>query len=162
MRYIKVIAVVYVLGLHAFLLQNIFHTCTVPSFYYNLYYKNDTSHDFLLVKVVQLTDVAWGPGVLPNSHIILAKGKTGHITIPGEVDSLNTLFIVTAVPCTEKGRRLDIRSKSAFIDIFPFSSFRNNTFSSEDGSPPKQEISAITDNHFIPIDDIQKRFNPPL
>ncbi|NLN92354.1 MAG: hypothetical protein GX130_03465 [Candidatus Hydrogenedens sp.] len=162
MRYLKIIAVVYVVGLHIFVIQSTYHSCTVPSFYYNFYYKNETSYDFLLIKIVQLTDVAWGPEVLPNSYNKLEKNKIGHIEIPGEIDSVNTLFIVIAVPCTEKGEIIETKSEKVFIDIVTFASIRNNTFFSYDGSPPRQDIKSITDNLFTPVENIIKRFEVPL
>ena len=161
-RLLKVIAIVYLIGLHAFIFQHYLRSCTLPSFHYNFYYKNETSHEFLLLKVMQLTDVAFGPAVLPNAFTIVSKDEIGHIQIPGEIDSLNTLFIVTAIPCTEKGGLIEVKTTRAFMDIVPFSSIRDNTFSSGENSLRKQKIYTITDTHFMPIEDLLKRFEMPL
>ncbi|NLN94373.1 MAG: hypothetical protein GX130_13865 [Candidatus Hydrogenedens sp.] len=156
--YLKVIGILYIIALHFLILHLYCNQITVPSFHYNFYYKNESSHDYVLIKGIQLTDVPFGPTVLPNSSIIVPKEQTGHLQIPGEVDFPNTLFVVVAVPCTEKGRLIESESKNALIEIIPFSSIRNNSFSDDSTFPIIPKTDSITDDRFIPIDDIIGRF----
>jgi|GEM_PF-5177130 len=151
LRYAKLVFCLAVVLLLILLLFEKFYT-PPPSFYYTLYVSNNSSNAFVLVRLIQLTDVMARSHDVMSSFQVIPRQESRRIQIPGELDAPDALFALVAYPSTGSGVQLDMPLENAYVRLIPFSDFRANTFDSSLTPVNKEKISIdITDGSFRPV-----------
>lgn len=120
---------------------------SIGSFGYKLPVLNETSNSYIRVTMYLCSDIMINSQKMYDV-VVVPRGETGTLYLPGYCESNSTLFILTAYSSDEHGMQTEIPLKKIYLRHINFGVFRNNTFA-ETIPNNEKTIIKISDDDII-------------